>query len=242
MFHVKQSEHIDRLIRLAAEVGVELTHEQAQTLLAHLDMTIEENRTQNLTAISTIDEGVRLHIVDSLSVLPRLGGVHDPVVDLGSGAGYPGIPIAVAGSASVWMLEPRTRRAEFLSRVVEKLGLSNAQVIRAHAEQLAVTDLAGTFSAVTARAVSSLPALVELAAPLLRLDGELLAMKGAVEQGELDRGDRVGTLTGMDRVAVDRFALPEVGEARSLVVYRKTGESSVALPRGSGKAQKRPLA
>lgn len=243
MFHVKHHADIERIQRMANEVGVEVSQEQAGQLLAHLEIVIEANQTLNLTAISDRAAGIRLHIVDSLAVVPALreSGAQT-ILDIGSGAGYPGVPIAITNPGRVTLLESRSRRAAFLGELLNQLGIQNAEARCARAEDLASASNGGDFDSLTARAVSALPSLVELAAPLLKHGGELIAMKGPITEDELDRGDRVGGMVGMERVSVHRFLLPESGESRSLVIFRKVAESAIALPRNPGRAQKRPLA
>lgn len=243
MFHVKHQADIQRIQHMANEIGVDVSVEQAQQLLAHLEIVIETNQTLNLTAISNLADGIRLHIVDSLAVIPTLrDSSAATILDIGSGAGYPGVPIAIVNTGKVTLLESRSRRAAFLAELLGQLDLPNARAICARAEDLADGSGGGDFDSLTARAVSALPSLVELAAPILRHGGDLIAMKGPISEDELDRGDRVGELVGMERVSIRRFLLPESGESRSLVIFRKVAESSVRLPRSPGRAQKRPLA
>lgn len=243
MFHVKHDESLRQLRRLSAELGVSLSEEHAALLLAHLELVIEANQHLNLTSITAPEEGLRLHVVDSLAVVPLIkGGKNETITDIGSGAGFPGIPIAVVCPGRVRLLESRGRRAAFLQDAVDALGLDNAEIVGVRAEAvLSNRSLAGS-TTVTARAVSSLPALVELAAPILAFGGALIAMKGPITDDELARGDRAGAIVGMERTEVLRFALPGGNESRTLVMFQKSGESTITLPRNPGKAQKQPLA
>jgi 16S rRNA (guanine527-N7)-methyltransferase len=242
MFHVKQSSDTLRLEQLAAEIKVRLSSSESQLLITHLQLVLEANRSLNLTAINTVGDGIRLHILDSLTVIPELEAhAAGSILDIGSGAGYPGIPIAIMSSARVVLLESRGRRAEFLARALKGLSLENAFIEHSRAEELVFGKRLDRFDIVVARAVSSLPALVELAAPLLKSGGRLIAMKGDLSANELERGVAAGRIVGMSHESTRRFVLPEGHEARTLVTFCRQGKASIRLPRRPGMAQTKPL-
>lgn len=244
MFHVKPNNQSEELIQLARQIGVDLTNTDAAVLLAHWELVSAANAQQNLTAIRDYRAALRLHIVDSLTLLPlieKLGITEGVFVDIGSGAGYPGIPLAVTTGLQAVLLEPRLKRAEFLRNTREALCLDNVEVIVARAEEAAVGDLRDSASIVVARAVSSLPVLVELAAPLLSAHGILVASKGRIDATEERGGLAAADIVGMKHIDTARIVLPGGGEHRTLVAFEKTGSPSIELPRAVGKAQKRPL-
>lgn len=230
------------LIELLGEVGVLIPSDIAERLVAHLVLVLESNSRVRLTAINDPREGLRLHIADSLTVLEELGEVEGVCVDLGSGAGYPGIPLALVTGREFVLLEAVRKKAEFLEEAVAATGISGTvRVERLRAEELA-TVRPGGFGVVIARAVAELPSLVELAAPLLRQGGVLVSMKGAPTAAELERGDSVGELLGLRQRSRRELELPGLGEKRSILVYEKISESSRNLPRRTGMAQRKPLA
>ncbi len=140
------------------------------------------------------------------------------------------------------MLESVKKKAAFLREVARELGPAlNAQVHALRAEDLALTE-AGPFDAVTARAVASLPVLVELAAPLLRRGGVLLAMKGRPTREELERGSRAAETVGMSEKQRHPYELPLSGGERVIIIYGKISDPLIQLPRRAGMAQRRPLA
>jgi len=211
-----------------------------EVLERHLDMVLSANQCLNLTAIEDRAEARRLHIADSLSAVPELNKAPEGTfVDLGSGAGYPGIPLAVASGRKAILLESRKKRSAFLREIVESLKLS-AEVIALRAEEVAKTRH-GEFAAVITRAVAPLPALVELSAPLLVRGGLAIAMKGDLAQEELDAGDRAAEIVGLSRFSQRRFVLAGGGEQRCIVAYEKVAKSQIPLPRRPGRAQKQPL-
>jgi len=221
-------------------MGIDATPEQGASLLRHLELVYETNQALNLTAIPRGD-AVPMHVLDSLSSLPFVASAPDGrLADLGSGAGFPGIPLAIMTGREVALVESVRKKATFLERVSEDLCLK-ATVHAVRAEELAQQQ-SGAFSVVTARALSALPSIVELAAPLLGAGGLLVCLKGEPTDEELSRGDRVALKCGMKRTAAQSVSVPGVSGARTLVVYAKTGTPSVKLPRRNGMAQRQPLA
>lgn len=221
-------------------LGVAITVAQAASLAAHLDLVAEANASFNLTAVP-IQDYVPLHVLDSVVALPFLSSAPEgEFVDLGSGAGFPGVPLAILSGRPVTFVESVKKKAGFLERVVATLCLK-ATVQGIRAEELGLVRRA-SFAAVTARAVSSLPSLVELAAPLLVDGGLLICLKGAPDESEIARGDSVGKRCGMTRVETAPVTVPRVDATRTIVVYRRQGPMRLALPRRNGLAQRQPLA
>jgi len=230
------SQIIEGLKGLGLPVGAEV----ALLLATHLQMVYETNRELNLTAIPE-NAGVVLHVLDSAAALPYLNKApQGPFADLGSGAGFPGVTLAALSGREVALVESVRKKAAFLERVVEALRLK-ATVHPVRAEELADERRAG-FAAVTARALSALPSLVELASPLLEEGGLLVCLKGEPEEAELRRGDVAGALCGMKRIATERVSVPGADAVRTMVVYERSGTPKTRLPRRNGMAQRQPLA
>jgi 16S rRNA (guanine527-N7)-methyltransferase len=184
-------EHFDRgereLIDSALALGVSLNPDAAAGLTRHLELVYLENERANLTRIPRA-EAVRLHVLDSLAGLPTLRtSPTGPWVDLGSGAGFPGVVLEIAGGNRVDLVESVGKKARFLESVGRELCL-DGMVLGVRAEEAAL-QRGGEYAAVTVRAVSELPALVELGSPLLSIGGLLVCWKGDPASDELERGD-----------------------------------------------------
>lgn len=221
-------------------MGLALPEAKVMLLARHLEMVLSANEEFNLTRIEK-DDAVRLHVLDSCAAAPALRDApKGQFADIGSGAGYPGIPLSILTDRPVALVESVGKKAAFLERVVGELCL-NATVHGDRAESLALTHPRG-FAAVTARAVSSLPSLVELAAPLLASGGLLLCLKGWPQDEELGRGRAAGVLCGMTQESVVELQIPGEELRRTVVTYRRTGKIRASLPRRPGMAQRRPLA
>lgn len=186
----------------------------AAPLLAYLALLVRWNATYNLTAVRDPRAMVERHLLDSLSmhqhvadIAARGGGL----ADLGTGAGLPGIPLAIAYPAlQVTLVESAGKKARFMREAVRTLGLANARVVEGRIEAV---DSHGGFDAITARALATLPLLVELGGRLLKPDGVLLAMKGVDPAAEI-----AALPAGWRWLATHRLAVPGLDAERHLVV------------------------
>jgi 16S rRNA (guanine527-N7)-methyltransferase len=196
------------------------------------------------TTVTDPVEAVDVHIADGLSGLeaPTLLGA-TKIADLGAGAGFPGLVLAAAlPNAQVDLIEATTRKCEVIARLASAAEIGNATAIPVRAEEWASSDGASRYEAVTARALSSLAVLVEYAAPLLELDGALIAWKGGRDPAEEEAGvvaARVLGLTPRPPIPVRPF---KGSRERNLYVYVKTEPTPERFPRRPGMATKRPLA
>lgn len=222
------------------EMGFAVNDAAVARMVQHAEGVLAANETMNLTTIPP-EQFVGLHVLDSLSALPHLeAAAPGGFADLGAGAGYPGIPLAIASGRPVDLVESVRKKAAFLSRVCAELCLE-ATVHPIRAEELALVN-GGAYSAVVARALSSLPSLAELAAPILSAGGVLICLKGSPEASELERGDAAAHLCGLKRQTTESVTVPWVDAQRTIVVYRKVGPARIPLPRRVGLAQRQPLA
>jgi 16S rRNA (guanine527-N7)-methyltransferase len=196
------------IIEGARELGIELSPEQAAKLVRHLDLMDEWGERMNLTAIRDREQQITKHVLDSLSVLPYLRGAR--VADVGSGAGFPGIPLAIATPAVHFaLIESTGKKCRFLEHVRDALGLANVEVVQARAE---AWKPAVRYDTVLARAVGPMTDLVRFAGLLVAGDGRLLAMKGRFPEEELSR-----KLGGWKVAAVHKLTVPGLAEERHVV-------------------------
>jgi len=200
---------------------------------------------RSLTSVRDPAEAWRAHVADSLTGLEvpelRMAG---EIADLGAGAGFPGIVLALAlPGASVDLIESVGRKCDFMREAISDAGIENARAVNARSEELATSGAPGreAYDAVTARAVARLATLAELASPLLRDGGVLVAWKG-----KRDPDEEAELAQAAERAAMEAVSVIEVGEKagyehRHLHVLRKAGPTPENLPRRLGVAKKRPL-
>ena len=192
----------------ARALALDLDDAQLARLAAHLDLLDEWNARMNLTAIRDRPSQITKHVLDSLSVRPYLRG--ERIADVGSGAGFPGIPLAIVEPRRQFaLIESTGKKCRFLEHVRDALGLANVAVVQARAEAY---KPAARFDTVLARAVGPISELVRLAGPLVVGGGRLLAMKGRFPEDELAK-----KLSGWKVAAVHRLSVPGLDEQRHLV-------------------------
>jgi 16S rRNA (guanine527-N7)-methyltransferase len=193
----------------AGLAALDLAPALAGPLLAYLALLDRWNRTYNLTAIRDPREMVAKHLLDSLAMHPFAGD--GALADLGTGAGLPGIPLAIADPGlQVTLVESNGKKARFLREAVRTLKLPNARVAEARIEAL---DMPGMFDAITARALATLPLILELGGHLLKPEGRLLAMKGAVPADEI-----AALPPGWQVARIEPLQVPGLSAERHLVV------------------------
>lgn len=223
---------------------IHISDEELLLLKTHLDYVLETNKSIRLTAIHSKEEGERLHILDSLLILPEvLSAPEGRMLDIGTGGGFPGFPIALISNRSVDLLDSVKKKAKAIEEFIHKYYVGDLEMsaIGLRAEELAL-ERSAYYSIILARAVSSLPALVELASPLLIEGGHLIAHKGPNDDEELERAMKVAEIVGMKFLARREYELPEGNEQRTVYVFVKAAEPNIELPRRPGRAQRKPLA
>jgi len=198
-----------RLRAGADELGLALTPAQNERLIDYLDLLVRWNAVYNLTAVRDPAEMVTRHLLDSLAIAPLVRGA--TLVDLGTGAGLPGIPLAIlAPERKVTLADSNGKKTRFLREAVRVLGLANARV-----EQARVEDLQGQYDCITARAFAALGDILTWGGHLLAPDGICVAMKGVIDEEELR-----GLPSGFRIEEIVALAVPGLGAARHAVIIR----------------------
>lgn len=211
--------------------------------VSYLSEVLVANQRVNLTAIREMDDALRLHLEDSLSALPEVDEAPEGVLlDIGTGGGFPGVPLGIATGRPVVLADSVRKKVavvdEILAAMIPPI---EYRTCSERVESIAMQEK-GRYACVTARAVSELPALVELASPLLMDGGRLVALKAQLPFEEFERAERVAGMVGMSHVSTRRFKLPRGDEERAVVVFERRGKAKVTLPRRIGLAQNQPLA
>ena len=231
------------LIDRAVNYGCGLTESQADLLISHAGMILEGNRDMRLTGFKNMEEIISGLVLDSLACVPAIPEGPVKIIDLGTGAGIPGIPVKILRpEVPVVLLESRRKAADFLRSVINKLGLYGIEVVNGRAEDIACdAGMRERFDIALARALAPLPVLLEIALPYLRAGGILLAQKGPKAPEELDQSkNALEVLEG--KVVGDRIYRAEgkSGDYHILVI-EKTGSTAEKYPRRAGIPWKKPL-
>ena len=236
----------ERLSQSLTELGLILDQPTQASLLQFLEILLRENEKINLTGIKTVDEGVSKHLVDSLALLtlPYLGTATAlQVMDLGSGSGMPGLALTLAKPEwSMILVEGTKKKARFLEAAAAELGLAKRVRVEAErAELLGQGKLREKADLVTCRALGRLNVVAELALPLLKVGGKLVAYKGPKASEEIDEAAKALQVLGAKVFECKEFSLPLSDESRSLVVIEKSGQTPRAYPRTPGMPTQQPI-
>lgn len=200
------------------------------------------NESMNLTGISDPRTAVRLHLLDSLAALPEVEACPPGrMLDLGTGGGFPGVPLAVASGRSTVLMDSVAKKTAAVADILEESRVQDVSVLWGRAEDVA-REHKEKFAVVVVRAVAPLSVVVELAAPLLEQGGRLVALKGRISPEEVTSGDRAAEIVGLKRAGRRTIELPGGGEQRVILAYERVKRSSVTLPRRTGLARRKPLA
>lgn len=215
-----------------------LTNKQIESLQKFSELLLDWNEKFNLTAITKIDEIYEKHFYDSLKILTFKDLKNKTLLDVGTGAGFPGIVLAIAEpKLSVTLLESNGKKITFLNEVKNALKLDNVSIVQKRAEEAGFRE---QFDIVTARAVKDLRTLLELCFYMVKIDGEFIAYKGSNVKEEID--DAKGAIKALQAELVSLFDynLPS-GDLRSLVVFTKKVKTLKKYPRSYSEIAKRPL-
>ena len=246
--------NIDQIQTACSAIGVPLDADQAGLLLQYRDLLLKWNALFNLTAI-TDDEGILVrHFADSLTVvhaLPECVTAREdkdkltacPTLDVGSGAGLPGIPLKIARpELDVTLMDSTGKKVTFCETVIAELKLEGIRAIKGRAEEAAhQREHREQYTIVVARALAPLPTLVEYLLPFARVGGLCIAMKGSDARDEARQAARAIRTLGGELERVEPVALPGLADQRALVIIRKARPSPALYPRQAGKPRSAPL-
>ncbi|MBQ4619733.1 MAG: 16S rRNA (guanine(527)-N(7))-methyltransferase RsmG [Clostridia bacterium] len=232
----------NRILDSAKIMGVPLTDEQADKMVKYHEMLVSANKQMNLTRVpDDINEAADRNYLDSLNAVKHLEGV-SALIDVGTGAGFPGIPIAIAcPHIKVTLLDALQKRVGFLQSVIDELGL-NAEAVHGRAEDAArKPEFRDAFDVATARAVAEMNVLCEWLLPFVKAEGRMLALKGPGAEEELVRAENALKQLNAEKVAVHPAPVPGRDWAHKIVEVKKTAPTPDRFPRRASAIEKKPL-
>lgn len=226
------------------KLNIQLNEKQMYQFTTYYEMLVETNKVMNLTAITEYDEVVDKHFVDSLSLIQAID-LNQPlkVIDVGTGAGFPGIPLKIAfPQLKIVLLDSLNKRINFLNRVIEALELTNIETIHGRAEDFGRNpEYRERFDLCVSRAVANLSTLSEYCLPFIQVGGHFIPYKSGKIQEEMEASRRAVTLLGGNIAECLSYNLADTDMERSLVIIEKVKPTKKAYPRKAGKPSKEPL-
>jgi len=227
-----------------SQLSIKLNDTQIRQFEDYYQLLIEWNRVMNLTGITEYEEVNEKHFIDSLSIVKAIDpdNIHS-LIDIGTGAGFPGIPIKIAfPHMKVVLLDSLNKRIKFLDQAIQKLELENIKAIHFRAEDAArKVELREKFDICTSRAVANLSTLSEYCIPFVKVNGIFVSYKSGEIDHELERSNKAITILGGSIDRVIKFHLPDSEISRSFVVIKKVVPTNKKYPRKAGLPGKEPL-
>ena len=226
------------------KLQIELSQQQMQQFLTYYEMLIEKNKVMNLTAITEFEDVVEKHFLDSLSLIQQIDlNQNLKVLDLGTGAGFPGIPLKIAfPQLEIILMDSLNKRINFLNEVIDALKLEKITAIHGRAEEMArKPEYREQFDLCVSRAVANLASLSEYCLPFVKLQGNFISYKSGEVEAELNQSKKAIFLLGGKIKNVKKFRLVETDAERSFIQIEKVKKTPKTYPRKAGTPSKSPI-
>ena len=234
----------DHFLSMLAKMNISLSDKQLQQFMTYYEMLIEKNKVMNLTAITDFDEVVEKHFVDSVSLI-QVVDLHHPlkVIDLGTGAGFPGIPLKIVfPELNVVLADSLNKRLVFLNEVIDALGLTEIYTVHGRAEDLArMPEYREQFDLCVSRAVANLPTLAEYCLPFVKKKGYFISYKSEKITEEYEQAKKAIKILGGNYKNQVEFYLPQSDIYRNLFIIEKIDVTPKKYPRKAGMPSKEPI-
>lgn len=226
------------------KLGLEITEYQKKQFLKYYEMLIETNKVMNLTAITDFDEVIVKHFIDSLLIVKAIDmNEINNLVDVGTGAGFPGIPIKIMfPKLEVTLIDSLNKRLKFLDNVINELGLENIETVHGRAEDLGHNKLyREKYELCVSRAVANLSTLNEYCMPFVKVGGKFVSYKSSISTDEINDSIKSVNVLGGSIISKDIIGLPCSDMDRTMVVIKKIKVSPKKYPRKAGTPTKEPI-
>lgn len=225
------------------DLNLSINDLQIKQFMDYYELLIERNKVMNLTAITEMTEVIHKHFLDSLSMVKVINPLKECLIDLGTGAGFPGIPLKIVfPELTVVLMDSLNKRILFLEEVIQKLELKKITTVHGRAEEFGKNSLyREKFDICVSRAVAKLPTLAEYCLPFVKTGGYFIPYKSGHVEEELQNSRGAVRILGADIIDKANFSIPGTDIDRTLIVIHKTKSTPKKYPRAAGKPTKEPL-
>lgn len=224
----------------AEQIDIELKEEQIEKFYKYMNLLLEWNEKINLTAITEPKEVILKHFIDSLTIA-NLVEKGQKVIDVGTGAGFPGIPLSIITEENITLLDSLNKRINFLQEIINELKLKNIKAIHGRVEEFAKNKKEREmYDIATSRAVAPLNVLLEYLLPLVKIGGKCICMKGSNTE-EIENAQNALKILGGEIEKIEKITLPESDIIRNIIIVRKIKETPLKYPRKAGTPTREPI-
>lgn len=232
----------EEMNKFGKEININFSVEQLDKFYKYMQLLIEWNEKMNLTAITEPEEIILKHFIDSLTILKDIND-NTKVVDVGTGAGFPGIPLSIMKQdIKITLVDSLNKRLIFLKEVVEQLKLKNIEIIHARAEEFGQNkEYREKFDIATSRAVANLSTLSEYLIPLVKVNGKCICMKASEVEEEIEKAKKAINILGGTINKIEKFNLPKSDIGRTTIIINKEKNTPNRYPRKPGTPSKEPI-
>lgn len=226
----------------AKKIGIVLEEEQIEQFYQYEKLLLIWNEKINLTAITKPEEIILKHFIDSMTIAKYIGA-NKTLVDVGTGAGFPGIPLKIIRKdIQITLLDSLNKRVQFLNEIIKQLELKELETIHGRVEEFGKNKkYREKFDYATSRAVANLTTLSEYLLPLVKIEGKCICMKGSTVKEEIDQSQKAIAILGGKIEEIEAFQLPESDIDRHIVLLRKIKQTPAKYPRKPGTPSKEPI-
>lgn len=231
------------LQKMAEQLEINLTSDMLSKFEIFYNMLLETNKTMNLTAITEMHEVVLKHFIDSIALLNYIELSNKTVIDVGTGAGFPGIPLSILFPDTKFVLmDSLQKRLKFIDSVVDACDMKNVSTIHGRAEDLGHdVNYREKFDICVSRAVAALPVLLELCSPFVKVNGLFVSYKSELLKEELQQSEKALSILRCELMKQYDYTIPDSDFYRVYAVFKKNGALQKKYPRQAGKPKKNPL-
>jgi len=239
---MKKEEFFEKMQEKSRFLEINFSVEQLEQFFAYMNLLIEWNEKMNLTAIIEPDEIILKHFIDSITILKDIEN-NSKVVDVGTGAGFPGVPLSIMNpTLKITLVDSLNKRLIFLQEVANQLNLKNIEIVHARAEEFGQNKkYREKFDISTSRAVANLSTLSEYLIPLVKVGGKVISMKASEAQDEINEAKKAIEVLGGKIEFIKKFNLPQSDIGRTIILIKKEKQTSDKYPRKPGTPSKEPI-
>lgn len=239
---MNKEEFLSTIKQQSEQININITQNQAEMFYNYMNILLEWNTKINLTAITQTDEIISKHFIDSLMV-SKYTNDKDSIIDVGTGAGFPGIPLKIVkDNIEVTLLDSLNKRVNFLNEVIETLNLEKIIAIHGRAEEMGTNKYyREKYDIAISRAVAQMNVLVEYLLPFVKVGGRCICMKGSNIQEELENSKKAIKALGGEIETVEELTLPNSDIKRNIIIIKKIASTNSKYPRKAGTPTKSPI-